>query len=76
MSPCRPERAVSLYAYASTLRGSVGTNPSEVAWPDPEIAVAELRSALGEEAFTDAWAKGAGMGLDEALAYALEEDAR
>ena len=70
----RRERAVSLYASASALHGSVGTHPSEVGWPDPETAVAELRSALTEEAFAEAWALGGAMGLDEALAYALADD--
>jgi hypothetical protein len=70
-----PERAVRLYAYASALRGSVGTHPSEGGWPDPETAVAQLRSALGEHPFAKAWAEGSAMGLDEALAYALEEEA-
>ena len=69
----RPERAVRLYACANALRGSVGTHRSEVAWPDPETAVDQLRSALGEPAFDEAWTQGLAMGLDEALAYALEE---
>ena len=70
----RRERAVRLYACArSALQGSEGIYPAEVGWPNPDTAVAELRSALGEEAFAEAWAQGAAMGLDEALAYALEE---
>ena len=67
----RPERAVRLYAYASALRGSVGTHPSEVGWPNPETAVAELRPALSEDAFAEAWGQGRAMTLDEALAYAF-----
>ena len=53
---------------------ALGTHPSEVAWPDPETAIAELRSELAEDAFAEVWAQGAAMGLDEALAYALEEE--
>ena len=53
----------------------MGSHPSEVGWPDPDTAVAELRSALGEEAFAEAWAQGRAMGLDESLAYALAEEA-
>ena len=49
------------------------STPSEVGWPDPETAVAQLRPALGEDVFAEAWAQGGAMGLDEALAYALEE---
>jgi hypothetical protein len=32
------------------------------------------RAALGEAAFTAAWAKGRAMSLDEAVQYALGED--
>jgi len=71
----RLERAVRLYACASALRESFGTHPSEVAWPDPELAIGQLRSALGEHGFAEAWPQGRVMGLDEALAYALEEEA-
>ncbi len=34
----------------------------------------DLRSALGEEAFAEAWEQGQAMTLDEALDYALEEE--
>ena len=71
----RHERAVRLYACANALRGPVGTHPSEVHWPDPETAVAQLRTTLDEHAFAHAWTQGRAMELDEALAYALEEDA-
>jgi len=70
----RPERAVRLYACASVLREAVGSHVVEPGWPDHEAAVAQLRSAAGEEAFAEAWAKGRAMGLDESLAYALGEE--
>ena len=34
-------------------------------------AVAEARSALGEEAFNSAWKEGARMTMDQAVSYAL-----
>ena len=37
-------------------------------------AIASARAALGEEAFAQAWAEGQGMTLEQAAAYALEED--
>ena len=40
----------------------------------PGDAVAQLRAALGEEAFAEAWAEGRAMTLDESLAYALAEE--
>ena len=72
----RHERAVRLYAGASVLREAIGSHPYDVAWPDPghEGQVAALRSALGEEAFTEVWTQGRAMTLDESLDYALAED--
>ena len=43
-------------------------------WPDPAPHIARLRAALGEQAFAETWAQGKAMTLDQALAYALEED--
>jgi hypothetical protein len=68
------KRAVRLYASANALRGPVGTHPSGVGWPDPETHVAELRSAVGEGAFAEAWAEGSAMSFEESLDYALGED--
>ena len=70
----RPARAGRLYACASVLRESVGFDAFEVGWPDPEPDVAQLRSALGEDAFAEAWEQGCAMTLDESLDYALAED--
>ena len=57
------------------LRESVGFDAFEIGWPDPEPDVARLRAALGEEAFAEAWEQGRAMTLDEALDYALGEEA-
>jgi hypothetical protein len=38
-----------------------------------ERAMAAIRTALGEEAFTVAWAAGRALSLEEAVSYALEE---
>ena len=73
----RDRRAARLYGAASVFRGSmsVGMFECEV-WPDPAPHIARLRSALGEEAFAEAWAQGRAMTLDESLDYALAEDGR
>jgi len=73
----RHERAARLYAGASVLRESLGSHPYDVGWPDPdhEAQVVGLRSALGEEAFAEAWAQGRAMSFDESLDYALAEEA-
>ncbi len=71
----RPERAVRLYACASVLRPAVGSHAVEPGWPDHARHVADLRSALGDEAFAEAWAQGRAMSSDESLDYALAEEA-
>jgi tetratricopeptide (TPR) repeat protein len=67
------ERAVRLFGAASALRETL-----DVPLPQPEHtlyydqAVADLRTALGEEAFVAAWAEGRALSLEEAIALALE----
>ena len=39
-------------------------------------AIADVHTALGEDAFAAAWAAGQAMGLEEAIVEALQEDAR
>ena len=39
-----------------------------------EAALADARSALGEEAFAQAWAEGQAMSLEQAVEYALRDD--
>ena len=69
----RHARAVRLCASASALRKSVGVDPAEVGWPDPEPMVVHLRSVLGADAFAETWSDGRAMTLDESLDYALED---
>jgi predicted ATPase/DNA-binding SARP family transcriptional activator/Tfp pilus assembly protein PilF len=71
----RPGRAARLYGAASFARESLGLAYLEIGWPDPARHVAHLRTALGDDAFGKAWARGRAMTLDEALAYATEEEA-
>ena len=46
-------------------------------WPHDrarlEELVTALRASLGEDAFAAAWAEGEAVSLDEAVAYAMEE---
>jgi predicted ATPase len=67
-----PEGAARLWAARHALGGEVGResdHPQEVA--DHDEAVGRVRSALGDEAFEEAWAVGSAMSLDEATEYAL-----
>jgi tetratricopeptide (TPR) repeat protein len=65
--------AASLYGAAAALResASVAIQPDDSA--DYDRAVAEVRTALGEDAFAAAWAAGAAMELEEVIACAIEE---
>ena len=40
-----------------------------------ESAIGSIRSYLDDEAFTKAWQEGWAMGVEQAIAYALEDDA-
>jgi hypothetical protein len=52
-----------------TLRAALGFYCPPIWRADYERAVAAVQAALGEEAFTAAWAEGRAMTMDEALAY-------
>jgi hypothetical protein len=45
----------------------------EVGWPDPAEQIAQLRSALGENAFDVAWGEGRAMTFAESISYALQD---
>ena len=67
------ERAARLYGAAEALREAVGVR----LWPDGLAEhnrnVAAVRTGLGGEAFTSAWAQGRAMTPAQAIAYALRE---
>jgi predicted ATPase/DNA-binding SARP family transcriptional activator len=67
----RGERAVRLYSAASLLREEFGDHPMQPAHRD-EARIGAVRAAIGEEAFTTAWANGRSMMLDQVIAYAQE----
>jgi tetratricopeptide (TPR) repeat protein len=63
--------SATLYGYADALRVEIGAvrPPFEVEAYEKRIDA--LRSDLGQEEFSTAWRKGAGMSLDETVDYAL-----
>ena len=66
----RLEPAVRLYAAAKILRLAIRAAPD----PNPhdhEAALATARAVLGEERFNAAWAAGAALSFDEAVAEAI-----
>jgi len=66
-------RAVRLLGAAEALRGTTGTRPPRAVRVAHERAVADLRAALGEEAFTPAWAEGRAMTPEQAIVYAVSD---
>ena len=42
---------------------------------EADARISAVRSSMGEEAWEEAWHKGRAMTLDEAVSYALEEEA-
>jgi predicted ATPase/transcriptional regulator with XRE-family HTH domain len=68
----RMERAVRLFGAAAALRDTLGLPLASENHAHHERWVAAARAALGEEGFKQAWAEGQAMGLQEAMADALD----
>ena len=69
----RRSRAVTIYGGAALLRESVGVYALGVwFWPDPAPQIAELRSALGDAEFEQAWARGRAMTTRDAIDDAID----
>jgi non-specific serine/threonine protein kinase len=71
----RPQRGARLMGAAEGLLDAIGAS-----WPPNYVAgrertMAAIRTALGEEAFAAAWAEGRALSLEEAIRYALAEEA-
>ena len=66
-------RAARLWGAAEALREPADVERAPNLRADDDPHVAEVCSALGEEAFAAAWAEGRAMTLEQAVAYALEE---
>ncbi len=68
-------RAARLLGAADALRANIGAplSPSEHAFYDYDHHVAGIAAALGQEAFTAAWAEGRAMTLEQAIKYAMED---
>ncbi|MGA9488810.1 MAG: LuxR family transcriptional regulator, partial [Mycobacterium sp.] len=62
--------AVRLFAAAQSIRQRFGSVRFKVYDADFEASVAALRDSLGQNDFDSAWAEGAALSTDEAIAYA------
>jgi predicted ATPase len=70
-----PERAVSLLAAADALLQGAGTGWLRAYAPAGSLdgeSVSQLRGRVADAAFEEAWARGAAMGRQRAVAYALQ----
>jgi DNA-binding CsgD family transcriptional regulator len=63
--------AARLWAVADSRRTELGYARFPVDGSSHEASVAAARGALGAEAFAAAWAEGANLSVEEAIAYAM-----
>ncbi|MGH2995718.1 MAG: ATP-binding protein, partial [Gaiellaceae bacterium] len=69
----QPERAVRLLAAAELLRDSIGGPLHPIDQREYESVAAAVRAELGAERFASVRAEGQAMALEQAVAYALEQ---
>jgi predicted ATPase/DNA-binding SARP family transcriptional activator len=70
----RPEEAAQLLGAAEALRESLGVALAPAEQTTHDETVEAVRSSLNEDRFGAAWLRGREMPLEEAIAYALEEE--
>jgi tetratricopeptide (TPR) repeat protein len=69
------ERAVRLWGAAQTLHETKGILRDTDFLAEADARISAVRFGMGEEAWEEAWRKGRALTLDEAVSYALEEEA-
>ncbi|HEY7148383.1 MAG TPA: BTAD domain-containing putative transcriptional regulator [Gaiellaceae bacterium] len=70
----RAEEAATLLGAAEALRESLGVELAPAEQSTHTETVDVVRARLGEERFSDAWRQGRELALEQAIAYALEEE--
>jgi len=70
----RAEEAAKLLGAAEMLRESLGVELAPAEQSTHTETVNAVRARLGEVRFGDVWRQGRELSLDEAIAYALEEE--
>ncbi len=68
-----PEKAVRLLSAAAALRISIGSVIDPVDQPEYQNRRTALRTELGQERFAAMWDEGRALTLEQAIAYALED---
>jgi hypothetical protein len=69
------QRAAQLWGAAQTLHETKGIPRDTDFLAEADARISAVRSGMGEEVWEEAWRKGRVMTLDEAVSYALEEEA-
>ena len=68
------ERAVRLWGAAQALHEAKGM-PRDIDFlAEADARISHVRSGMGEQAWDEAWRKGRAMTIEEAIAYALEDE--
>ena len=67
------EQAARLWGAEQRLREEIGLTIPPAGQEDYEKQVSALREALGDEAFSVAWAEGRALTMEQAIEYALKE---
>ncbi len=70
----RPEHATRLVAWADAIRDKIGNHRPHIEQVDVDKVITTCLAEMGESAFSDACDEGKKMSLDEAVAYALDEE--
>ena len=69
------ERAAQLWGAAQALHETKGIVRDTDFLAEADARISAVRSGMGKQAWEEAWRKGRAMTLDEAVSYALEEEA-
>ena len=67
-----PSKAACLWGASESLRKRTGLPPAQDARAEYDPQISQARSAVGDDAFTLAWAQGCALTGEQAVAYALE----
>src|SRR5579871_726903 len=68
------ERAARLWAVADVLLDAIGALMPPKEKDEVDRKIAEIRTSLGEQAFSVAWQQGRAMTIEQAIEYALQDE--
>jgi tetratricopeptide (TPR) repeat protein len=74
MTRGQQDRAVRIWGAAQAFRSMIGHPRRAYEADEYERQINAARAALGEKSFASVWAEGQVMGVDQAIAYALQDE--